>query len=203
MVVTVLNNSSSVWNEKTHAVKCCLLINNLDIGLRAYIPEGQDVNPGETITFSFENVAGTIENADTAVIQMLQEGITYFGEAETVKSPFSCELLDAEIISSTCPTEAAYTDTYDIDITVKNTGKIPWTANDDINLCIWQDNLDYGFRVNIADNVIIKPGDEYTFTLKGFIFPEQQSTELAFQMLQEGVTYFGEKEAQKTQIKQF
>ena len=81
--VIVLNNSNSAWNE-TSLIRCCLLMNNEDWGIRAYIPNGQEVAPGETFTFSFENIVESIHNADTVEISMLQEGVTYFGEREPV-----------------------------------------------------------------------------------------------------------------------
>ena len=102
--------------------------------------------------------------------------------------------LDAEIISNTAPSIVNHTDSYNFDITVKNTGTRTWSENAQNRLCIWQDGVDWGYRIYLPDGVTVQPGEEYTFTLNGFVLPEAESTYLEFQMLQEGVCYFGEKQ---------
>lgn len=191
--VTVLNNSSSEWSSN-NLIRCCLWINNEDRWIRAYIPDGQKVSPGETITFQFENAASAVDTADTVEIQMLQEGITYFGEKEIVKARDTVGELEAEIVSHNAPVTVNHSDSYDIDITVKNTGTASWSESDLIRLCIWQDGVDYGYRITLAENETVEPGSERTFTLIGFVLPEAEATTLEFQMVKEGIMYFGEKE---------
>ncbi len=84
ITVTVLNDSGSAW-RKEDAIRCCLWMNNEDWGIRAYIPDGTEVAPGETVTLTFENVSASVEIADTVEIQMLQEGVLYFGDRIKVK----------------------------------------------------------------------------------------------------------------------
>lgn len=102
---------------------------------------------------------------------------------------------DAQIISNTAPLTVNHTDSYDIDITVKNTGNTPWAEKDGIRLCIWQDGVDYGYRVVLEENETVEPGEEHTFRLSGFVLPELSLTVLEFQMVKEGIAYFGEREA--------
>lgn len=104
-------------------------------------------------------------------------------------------IFDAEILSHNAPSTVNHADSYTIDITVKNTGNTLWTEENGIRLCIWQDGVDYGYRVTLPENETVEPGDEHTFSLTGFVLPELPSTNLEFQMVREGITYFGEKEA--------
>jgi hypothetical protein len=99
----------------------------------------------------------------------------------------------AEIISQTTPIQIVRNRKYDINITVKNTGEESWSEDRAVRLCIFQDGQDYGYRVLLPDGVIINPGEEYTFTLKDFQAPTNNSTYLEYQMVEEGIEYFGQK----------
>lgn len=108
--------------------------------------------------------------------------------------------LQAKIKSHTAPTIINADETYNIDITVKNTGNEKWSEKSNIRLGIWQDGIDHGYRINIPEGTEIGPGEEHTFTLSGFVAPPRYNTYLEFQMLQEGVTYFGDKERVDIQV---
>lgn len=108
----------------------------------------------------------------------------------------------AEITSDNTPTEIKRGKKYDVNITVKNTTNEVWSNKRNIRLCIWQDGQDYGYRVNLPDNFELKPNEEYTFTLKDFQAPpSSNSTYLEYQMVEEGVTYFGEKKRVNIEVK--
>ncbi len=100
--------------------------------------------------------------------------------------------LNAEIISYAAHSDASNT----IQITVQNTGMQSWRKEEQIRLCIWKDGADKGYRLDLPDDVVIAPGEEYTFTLalQRFILPEADDTLLELQMLREGQVYFGERE---------
>ncbi|MFW2489238.1 alginate O-acetyltransferase AlgX-related protein [Clostridium chromiireducens] len=99
----------------------------------------------------------------------------------------------AKIISHNTPNEIKRGEKYDINVTVKNTTNEAWSSKRNIKLCIWQDGQDYGFRVNLPENFELKPNEEYTFTLKDFQASPNNSTYLEYQMVEEGIAYFGEK----------
>lgn len=103
--------------------------------------------------------------------------------------------LNAEIVSNTAPETVKHTDTNQIRITVKNCGTVTWSKSEDIRLCIWQDEYDWGYRVNLPDDVEVQKGEQYTFIVENFVLPEASRTKLEFQMVKEGITYFGEREA--------
>ncbi len=109
---------------------------------------------------------------------------------------FSYRLSDfqAEILSHDAPTAIGRTSRYSINITVKNTSSESWSEEKQVRLCIWQDGQDHGYRLYIPEGVEIAPGEQYTFRLDGFVAPSGESTYIEFQMCQEGIAYFGEKE---------
>lgn len=102
--------------------------------------------------------------------------------------------LSAEIISHDTPASIERGKSYDINIVVKNSGEQSWSEADQVRLGIFQQGKDTGYRVYLPVGVTIEPGQEYAFVLKDYQAPEQGDTYLEFQMLQEGIQYFGEKE---------
>lgn len=99
----------------------------------------------------------------------------------------------AEIISEDTPKEVKRGEKYNINITVKNTTNEVWSNKRNIRLCIWQDGVDFGYRLNFPSDFELKPNEEYTFTLNNFQAPPNNTTYVEYQMVEEGITYFGEK----------
>ena len=184
--VKVYNAGTFAWTHDLQ-IKCGVFVDGQDSGIRSEL--SKEVLPGESTTFTFERSElpkGYLQ------VQMLHEGICYFGERRDVSGVMTG--WDAKVVSNTAPPSVSHEDSYTFDITVKNTGSTNWSESQQIRLCIWQDGVDYGYRQSIPDGVTVAPGEEYTFTLSGFTLPEADSTYLEFQMVQEGVRYFGEKE---------
>lgn len=184
--VTVHNSGDFTWTRDLQ-IRCGIFVNGQDSEIRSELTG--EVSPGESTTFTFKKSdlpTGTIQ------VQMLHEGICYFGERRDIS--VLVDGLDAEVISHTAPSVVNHEKSYTFDITVQNTGSADWSEAQQIRLCIWQDGVDYGYRLQLPNGVTLAPGEEYTFTLEGFVLPEADSTCLEFQMLQEGVRYFGEKE---------
>lgn len=102
--------------------------------------------------------------------------------------------LNAEIVSNTAPQMVDHNSSYSFNVTVKNTGTCSWSESQQNRLCIWQDGADWGYRLFLPPDITVEPGEEHTFVLNNFEMPEAESTYLEFQMLQEGVCYFGEKQ---------
>jgi len=107
----------------------------------------------------------------------------------------------AQIISHNTPIEVKSGKKYDIDVTVKNTTTEVWSKKRNIGLCIWQDGQDRGYRAYLPDNFELKPNEEYTFTLHDFQVPSGNATYLEYQMLEEGIIYFGEKKRVDISVK--
>ena len=86
-------------------------------------------------------------------------------------------------------------------VTVKNTGGQAWNELDQVRLGIFQNGVDcgYGGRAYLPAGVSVAPGETYTFTFQDFV-PSIPGAKLEFTMLQEGITYFGERREADTEI---
>jgi len=112
----------------------------------------------------------------------------------------SLQNLDADIISDTTPSQVVRGGKYEIDVTVKNSGTETWNEDGQIRLAIFQDGFDH-YRVVLPDGVEVKPGETYTFKFEDFQAPPEKSTYLEYQMVEEGIKYFGEKKRVNIAIK--
>lgn len=75
--VVVQNNSNTSWKIENR-IKCCLWINGQDWGIRALPDYSREIFPGEETVFVFYNVDSLLGYG--IEVQLLQEGICYFGE---------------------------------------------------------------------------------------------------------------------------
>lgn len=110
--------------------------------------------------------------------------------------------LASEIESENTPKSVKINRKYRININVKNTGSEIWNEDKKIRLCIWKNGIDYGYRINIPPNKNILPGETYSFILENY---EEGNVDydkmvIEYQMLQEGVKYFGEKKKVTVEI---
>lgn len=83
LTATIKNTSGSVW-KNIDMVRLGIFDGENDTGLRAFLPVDREVMPGETVTFtfSFEEIPERLPSK--LEIQMLQEGICYFGDKQPV-----------------------------------------------------------------------------------------------------------------------
>lgn len=109
-------------------------------------------------------------------------------------SQLSINNLSAEITSHNTLATIKRGESYNVNILVKNTGDQDWSEEDQVRLCIFQDGKDLGYRITLPEGVIIQPGQEHTFVLFNLQAPAGDATYLEYQMLEEGIQYFGEKE---------
>lgn len=100
---------------------------------------------------------------------------------------------DAVIESHSTPETVERGRKYDFEIVALNTGTEAWSEAKQIRLCIWQDGTDWGYRLLIPEGKEVAPGERFSFKLIGFGAPPTDSTCLEYQMVEEGVQYFGER----------
>ena len=142
----------------------------------------EDIDPNELISNKFE-------------VTMMQENVRYFGDKAAIVSRKADSLQNnAEIISTDIVKRQTSDGSKDIHVTVKNTGTTAWRKNTNDRLVIWTNGSDKTKKVDLPDNITVMPGEKYTFTLKKFAVPQDKNTYYEFQMIQENVDYFGEKE---------
>lgn len=100
----------------------------------------------------------------------------------------------AEILSENTPTEFEVGKKYDLEVTVKNMGDELWNEARAIRLSINVDGKDVGLRAYLPTDHKIEPGDSYTFVIHDFPSPPPETSYLEYQMVEEGIRYFGEKQ---------
>lgn len=100
---------------------------------------------------------------------------------------------DAQIVEMAPLHPIELNEKINIEISVTNTGEYSWSEKDQIRLCVFQDGIDYGYRIPITDGVQVNPGETYTFILYDFRVSNKKDTYLEYQMVEEGIQWFGEK----------
>jgi hypothetical protein len=107
----------------------------------------------------------------------------------------------AEIVSLNLPPCLVAGQKHSFSVAVKNTGEETWMELDLVRLGIFQNGVDcgYGGRAYLPAGVSVAPGETYTFTFQDFV-PSIPGAKLEFTMLQEGITYFGERREADTEI---
>lgn len=84
---------------------------------------------------------------------------------------------------------------YNVSVTLKNTGRVNWTAGTDFKLGSQspRDNTIWGFgRVYLPPGVTVAPGQEYKFSFTVRAPQAEGIHEFAWKMVQEGVAWFGD-----------
>lgn len=117
-------------------------------------------------------------------------GERYLNQLHTKSSSFiqiPLNAPDAEISS-------AKVDRATVEVSVTNMGTESWHGIDQIRLGLWKNNVDTGYRIEIPSGVTVAPGESIVFTSEDFPFNIADGAYYEFQMLQEGIQYFGEKE---------
>lgn len=160
---------------------------------RSSISDGITVKNGDIYTFTLELKAPSSGSAQLSLM-MLQEGVAWFGEKKSlsipVNRPSAAEITEIKFIT---PINAGKD--YTAEITAKNTGSVVWTAADKISLGLNKglvlDGQKQEGRALLASNTSVAPGQSYTFTYTGKA-PQDGDLNLSAQMIQEGVTWFGD-----------
>jgi len=186
MQIAVKNTGLMTWSSKD-GIRLGIGYSG-DDGNRVNLPAGVTVASGQSYTFTYAVTAPASGNL-SLYLQMVEEGITWFGEAKTlsipVKNPMSAEI-ETITLSDNIKTGGAYT----ANITVKNTDTVTWTAADKIRLGV-TGTVSGSNRVYLPDGVSVAPGASYTFIYSA-IAPASGDLTMTVQMLQEGVVWFGE-----------
>lgn len=160
---------------------------------RGYLPDGVTVVPGDSFMFAFSGTAPSSGDLFLTV-QMLQECVTWFGEAESI----TVKNKDAQIVSTTIPSVLLPGQMQIIQVDVKNTGTATWTEKDSIRLFVGINGADFT-RAFLPADVTVAPGGSYTFTFS-VTAPASGNLVLAIQMIQECVTMFGEAKTQSITV---
>lgn len=188
--VTVKNTGTESWSEKIW-VRLGLLVNGQDCGLRGYIDEDITVEPGAEYTFVLEDVLFPDEWSNARLEwTMLQESKFYFGEKYWC--PIIAEEYNFESEVEDIVVRQNNESSYEVLVTVKNTGNFVWNEAQQVRLGLFHGADDTGIRACILNLENITPGENYTFAF--YDVGVEWIDNLYVDMLYEGVAYFEERE---------
>jgi len=191
--ITVKNTGSATWTEKDMirlGIEGTAIGNN-----RAHLPAEVSVRSGETYTFTYKAIAPLSGDLNLN-IQMIKDGVCWFGDAKTV----TIKARDAQIISTTVPTNMLAGQLQDFNVTVKNTGLTVWNADTGYRLATDASNT-LSSRIYMTAGTIVAPGETYVFSAT-VQSPETQGTAIVnLQMVQDGVTFFGQQSSLKIPVR--
>ena len=185
--VTVKNTGLTTWTQDTMyrlASDNCIASTN-----RSFLTAGASVAPGQSFTFTVPITAPASGTAGVVNLQMVRDGVTFFGDKKTVSIPVKSSS-DAEIVSIDYPEVIAAGGSFTASITVKNTDTVTWSEQTLIRLGVFG-NATGPDRVKIPNGVTVAPGATYTFLYSGTA-PTVGDLTLTVRMVREGVAFFGE-----------
>ena len=190
--ITVKNTDIVMWERGMFIKLGIVELENLIGKNRVELPVGVRVKPGEEYTFYYDAIVQDISRVKLSV-QMVQEGVTWFGNSgicESRKQDSKIEKIE-ELPSS----DLLRFQQKDVLITVRNTGILGWTGAEHYRLGISGISA-ASSRIYLPKDVLVKPGETYTFKVSLRANDTRMGSDRAeFQMLQEGVAWFGERGA--------
>ena len=187
ITVTVKNTGLSVWNADSY-YRLATDASNTPSN-RSYLPSGTKVAPGGTCTFTTAVQAMNTPGTAMVNLQMVQDGVTFFGQKNTIQIPVK-NPSTAEITSVSMPDTITAGNAFTAQITVKNTDSVTWTEKDMIRLGIEGTAIGNN-RVHLPEGVSVKAGESYTFTFTASA-PSDRDLILHIQMIKDGVCWFGD-----------
>ena len=104
----------------------------------------------------------------------------------------SLEDYNAEIISYDTPLMVESGRLNHVKVAVQNTSNSVWCEKDLVRLCVWVDSVDSGVRAMLPSDVMVLPNEIVEFEINDLFLPKEVGC-VEFQMLQEGIIYFGER----------
>jgi subtilisin family serine protease len=200
--VTVKNTGANTWTEN-EAYRLGAIDNEDPFAIpRQYLAAGESVEPGQTKIFTFKMTAPMTAGTYTTDWQMLREYITWFGDSISKSVVVKSQPLSSQIISNTIPTEMETGKSYDVSVTVKNTGAWSWTENEMDRLGGMNDQDPFAAaRQFLAAGESIASGQTKTFTFK-MTAPTTEGTYITdWQMVRDGVTWFGDSISKSVVVK--
>lgn len=154
------------------------------------IPPGLTLNPGGAI--SGMPSAG----ADSVFTIRVSDTAGHFSDKEfSITVLASATPLNAQLLSQSVPTGVEPSQSFNVSFSWKNTGMDAWSAASGIRIGSQNppNNTNWGGnRVVLPSSTVIAPGQHLLFTFTVFSPSRPGPYDLQFQMLKEGVGFFGE-----------
>jgi endonuclease/exonuclease/phosphatase family metal-dependent hydrolase len=191
--ITMENNGSTTWTPGSHFLGSQNPENNYTWD-RNRVSVGSPVAPGQQKTFTFDVTAPFTPNVYGFQWQMLEEGREWFGD-KTPNLPTSvvAPVNRARFLSQSIPLAMLTGETATASITFRNDGEKPWTPAEGYFLGSQspENNRTWGLN-RVALEGSVSPGQQKTFTFTITAPPTEGAPDFCWQMLQEGVEWFGD-----------
>lgn len=197
VTINVRNDGGDTWSAANFYRLGAVNDNDVFAQTRHLIPNEQSISAGQVARFDFIMQAPDTVGDYLSDWRMVHDGVTWFGLtfARTVRVVEAYR--QSAVISNTIPQVMEINKTYNVNITLKNTGNTSWNDSGDnygqYRLGAVEDNDPFASgRIMIPPGRIIRPGEEYTFTFQMTAPGTPGSFVTDWSMLQEQVTWFGE-----------
>ncbi len=201
--VRMQNRGTSTWTYDLFKLGSVGDSDSLGGPVRVRLPQGVTVPPMGTHTFEFTLTAPASPASYLTDWQMVHEGVRWFGgvAASTVQVTCGGEVDDAALLASVLPTQLECGASFAASITVQNTGTSAWTYDlFKLGSVGDSDSLGGPVRVRLPQGVTVPPMGTHTFefTLTAPDSPASYLTD--WQMVHEGVRWFGGVAASTVQV---
>ncbi|MEM9290992.1 MAG: penicillin-insensitive murein endopeptidase [Acidobacteriota bacterium] len=164
---------------------------------RVWLPTGVTVSPGQNYTFSIPMTAPSTEGNYFTDWRMVEELVEFFGGVASRNVSVTCQDIDdAEIVSAVLPTNLTCGQNFSGSVTVRNIGTTAWSRDlpsggYKLAAVGGSDPLTSSNRVWLPSGVVVAPGQTYTFPLDLTAPSTAGSYVTDWQMVREGVSFFG------------
>ena len=192
--VSVMNVGTNIWTKNDN-YRLGTTDTYFGSGGRWFLGDSEAIANNQIKTFNLTlmppNTAGTF----TYPWRMLQEYVKWFGEKhEHVIKVVAAPPRGARIISHTIPSVIAANSLASVTVTVRNEGTNTWTMNDNYKLGAVGNSDPFAInRSLLASGDAIASGQTKTFTFTMTAPSTPGCYQSDWQMLQEGVVWFGQK----------
>lgn len=199
VTLTMRNTGSNTWTAGSmYRLGSSNPRNNLNWGIgRMRMDAGASVSTGQTYTFAVTITAPSTEGVYNYQWEPLQEGVKWFGDASEnlVVNVTGATPYDAEFVAQTGPPATmAPGQQAEISITMRNIGGNTWTDAQNYRLgsSSPRNNQTWGLgRIKITGGASVTTGQTYSFTTVITAPATPGSYNFRWEMLREGVTWFG------------
>jgi len=195
--VTMLNNGTTTWNSSSmYRLGSQNPQDNQTWGLgRVDSPSDVWIAPGVQYTFNFTVRAPATAGTYNFQWRMLREGYEWFGafapNVQVTVSP-PPPVNNAAFVSQSIPTSMTTGQSYNVSVTMQNTGNTTWTAANLYRLGAQNphDNQTWGFQ-RVELDASVAPGQQYTFNFTVRAPTTAGTYNFQWRMVRDGYEWFG------------
>jgi hypothetical protein len=191
--ITVKNTGTNTWTAAdSYKLGAVDGSDSFTTKTRQLLGSSDSITTGQSKTFTFTITAPPAAGSYITDWQMLREGVKWFGDKLTRSVTVSPPAYGAQITGSTIPAAMTAGQTYNVSITVKNTGSNTWTAADGYKLCaVGYSDPFTGARKLLGASDSIATGQSKTFSFTMTAPDEAGAYTSDWRMLREGVCWIG------------